>query len=87
MGFVFMATVTIGVVLLWLLWHLHEIPLHRVQREGMIHVELVFGLSLCGLFINKAWWVLAIIVAFTPWKALGRELSGVIREGLRKDGS
>ncbi len=41
----------------------------------------MFALSLCGLFLHKAWWVLAIIVAFTNWRQIGLAMSNVIRRG------
>jgi hypothetical protein len=41
---------------------------------------LVFALSLCGLFIDKAWWVLAIIISFTSWEHIGQWLSSIIHK-------
>jgi hypothetical protein len=42
----------------------------------------VFALSLCGLFINKAYWVAAIVIAFTRWDMIGKALSDVIHLGV-----
>lgn len=79
MGFVFAVTVGVFIYVLYLLWELHEIPVHKVQRENRLVIDLVFGLSLAGLFIDKKWWVLAIIVAFTPWRALAEGLGRAVR--------
>lgn len=82
MGFIFMVTIGLAALVLYLLWELHEVPLHKVQRENRIVIDLVFGLAMAGLILNKAWWVLALIVAFTPWRALGDALSGIISRGI-----
>ncbi|MBY5993968.1 magnesium transporter [Ferrimonas balearica] len=85
MGFLFVVTLALVVLLLKLLWNLHEIPVHKAQGENHLLTKVIFGLCLCGLFINKAWWVLAIILAFTPWNAIGDHLSRVIRAGMQKE--
>lgn len=85
MGFIFMVTLGLAALVLYLLWELHEVPLHKVQRENRIVIDLVFGLAMAGLILNKAWWVLALIVAFTPWRALGDALSGIISRGIHGD--
>ena len=36
-------------------------------------------LALCGLFLNKTWWVVAIILAFTPWHEIGVQIARVFR--------
>ncbi len=85
MGFIFMVTLGLAALVLYLLWELHEVPLHKVQRENRIVIDLVFGLAMAGLILNKAWWVLALIVAFTPWRALGDAFSGIINRGIHGD--
>ncbi|MGR5177346.1 magnesium transporter [Vibrio parahaemolyticus] len=82
MGIIFVITVAIVVYVLYLLWCLHEVAVHRSQYMKSAHANLVFALSLCGLFIDKLWWVLALIIAFTDWQAIGRALSKVIHSGI-----
>ncbi|SEF86818.1 magnesium transporter [Vibrio hangzhouensis] len=82
MGIIFVITVAIVVYVLYLLWRLHEVAVHRSQYMKSAHANLVFALSLCGLFIDKLWWVLALIIAFTDWQAIGRAISKVIHSGI-----
>ncbi|WP_374939813.1 magnesium transporter [Vibrio sp. T187] len=81
MGFVFFVTVAILIYVAYLFWQLHEVAVHRAAEMSSAHTQIVFALSLCGLFIDKAWWVLAIIIAFARWDVLAQELSNIIRNG------
>ncbi|MCG9788117.1 hypothetical protein [Vibrio barjaei] len=85
MGIIFVITISIIVYVLYLLWQLHEVAVHRSQYMKSAHANLVFALSLCGLFIDKLWWVLAVIIAFTNWEALASALSKVIHTGIHGD--
>ena len=85
MGLVFIATMGVYVLIAAILWHYHEIPLHKVQKTSPAFVDVVFGLALCGLIFHKAWFVIAMFIAFTPWGHIGRGLSNVIRRGLDKE--
>ncbi|MCG9624408.1 magnesium transporter [Vibrio mediterranei] len=85
MGIIFVITISIIVYVLYLLWQLHEVAVHRSQYMQSAHANLVFALSLCGLFIDKLWWVLAVIIAFTNWEALASALSRVIHTGIHGD--
>ncbi len=82
MGFVFFVTIAIVVYVLYLLWQLHEVAVHKAHEMSSAHTQIVFALSLCGLFINKAWWVLAIIIAFTRWDVVSDSISNIIRKGM-----
>ncbi|WP_199711767.1 magnesium transporter [Alginatibacterium sediminis] len=81
MGFIFVVTVAVIVYVIYLFWQLHEVAVHRAHRLNSAHTQIVFALSLCGLFIDKTWWVLAIIIAFTRWDIIGQQISNVIRAG------
>nr|WP_241033754.1 magnesium transporter [Vibrio maerlii] len=81
MGFIFFVTLAIIVYTLYLLWTLHEIAVHKAAKMSSAHTQIVFALSLCGLFIDKTWWVLAIIIAFARWDVLADALSNIIRNG------
>ncbi|GLQ71503.1 hypothetical protein GCM10007932_08630 [Vibrio penaeicida] len=82
MGVIFCVTISVIVYVLYLLWQLHEVAVHKAQKMSSAHTQIVFALSLCGLFIDKAWWVLAIIIAFTRWDIVSDSLSNIIRKGL-----
>ncbi|PMH43212.1 hypothetical protein BCU68_04285 [Vibrio sp. 10N.286.49.B3] len=82
MGLIFVITVTVCSYVIYLLWQLHEIAVHRSEKIKSHQANLVFSLSLCGLFINKGWWVLAVIIAFTNWISISNTLSSIIRNGL-----
>ncbi|MDA7746153.1 magnesium transporter [Psychromonas sp.] len=82
MGLIFMTTISVILYVLYLLWTLHEVAVHKVQKAASQHVQIVFALSLCGLFIDKVWWVLAIIIAFTRWDLIGNKLSEIISHGM-----
>ncbi|MEZ8825108.1 magnesium transporter [Vibrio amylolyticus] len=82
MGIIFVVTLGIFAYVSYLLWQLHEIAVHESEHKNSAHTTLVFALSLCGLLINKVWWVLAIIIAFTRWDVVGNALSRVISNGV-----
>lgn len=81
-GYLFSVTIAFVCFMAYLFWQLHEVAVHKEQHNKGVHIQLVFALSLCGLFINKTWWVLAIIIAFTNWKYISGSLSQIIRSGL-----
>ncbi|CAM3142275.1 magnesium transporter [Vibrio rarus] len=82
MGFIFFVTFSVVIYVLYLLWQLHEVAVHKASKMSSAHTQIVFALSLCGLFIDKTWWVLAIIIAFTRWDVIGQSVSKVIGNGL-----
>ncbi|MGZ9897035.1 magnesium transporter [Shewanella gaetbuli] len=82
MGVIFVITLTVLAYVLYLLWQLHEIAVHKSEKINSHQANLVFALSLCGLFLHKAWWVLAVIIAFTNWHAISNALSKVIHNGI-----
>jgi len=81
-GYLFSVTLAFVFFVLFLLWELHEVAVHKAQEKKSAHIQLVFALSLCGLFLHKAWWVLAIIIAFANWSHFGASISSVIRNSL-----
>jgi hypothetical protein len=81
MGVIFVITLSVVVYVLYLLWQLHEIAVHRSEKIKSHQANLVFALSLCGLFLHKSWWVLAIVIAFTNWQSISHSLSTIIRNG------
>jgi len=81
-GYLFSVTIAAVLFIAYLLWELHEVALHKAQAMKSSHVQLVFALSMCGLFLHKAWWVLAIIIAFANWKHIGESIANIIRDGL-----
>ncbi|GLS91172.1 hypothetical protein GCM10007916_22410 [Psychromonas marina] len=85
MGVIFVITLSIFAYLLWLLWELHEVAVHKAKAISSQQIQLVFALSLCGLFIHKAWWVVAVIIAFTRWDLLAQKVSEIIANGRRGD--
>ena len=78
-GYLFSVTIALVVFIAYILWDLHEIALHKAKEKKSSHIQLVFALSLCGLFIHKVWWVLAIIIAFANWEQLGASISNILR--------
>ncbi len=78
-GYLFSVTLAVVIFVVYLLWELHEIAVHKAQEINSTHIQLVFALSLCGLFIHKAWWVLAIIIAFANWQHIGASLTDIIK--------
>ncbi|WP_076536530.1 magnesium transporter [Shewanella sp. UCD-KL21] len=87
MGFVFVVTIMIICYVLLLFWKLHEVAVHKAEAMSSAHTQIVFALSLCGLFIDKTWWVLAIIIAFGRWDVLSKRLSSIISNGIKGDKS
>lgn len=85
MGIIFVITLTVFAYVIYLLWQLHEIAVHKTQKINSHQANLVFALSLCGLFLHKGWWVLAVIIAFTNWIAISKSLSAIIRNGLMSE--
>ncbi|MGR2704420.1 magnesium transporter [Vibrio campbellii] len=81
-GYLFAVTIALALFVAYLLWEIHEIAVHKAKEKKSTHVQLVFALSLCGLLLHKAWWVLAIIIAFANWQHIGSSLSQVIRDGI-----
>ncbi len=84
MGVITVITLYVVLYLVYLLWQLHEIAVHRAKVSESVHITLVFALSLCGLFIDKTWWVLAIIIAFARWDVLAERMSQIIGHGIRR---
>ena len=85
MGLIFCITLSAFVYIAYLLWELHEVAVHKSKASASPQVQLVFALSLCGLFIDKAWWVLAIIISFTSWEHIGHWLSNIIHNNNKLD--
>lgn len=83
-GYLFSVTIALLLFVVYLFWELHEVAVHKAQEKKSAHIQLVFALSLCGLFLHKAWWVLAIIIAFTNWRYIGTSISSVIQNGFSK---
>ena len=83
MGVIFVFTISLAVYVIYLLWQLHEIAVHKAEKIKSKQANLVFALSLCGLFLHKAWWVVAVIIAFTNWAAISAGLSSIIRQGIK----
>lgn len=87
MGLIFVITLMVIGYVLYLLWQVHEVAVHKANSMSSAHTQIVFALSLCGLFIDKAWWVLAIMIAFGRWDILGDKVSSIISKGVRGDKS
>ncbi|MFS1492325.1 magnesium transporter, partial [Vibrio splendidus] len=81
----YLFSVTIAVVLagVYGMWQLHELGVHKAKEHKSAHVQIVFALSLCGLFISKTFWVIALVIALANWKHIGQSLSDVIRRGVQ----
>jgi hypothetical protein len=80
MALIFIITMSAFTYIGYLLWQLHEVAVHKSEASASPQFQLVFALSLCGLFIDKAWWVLAIIISFTSWEHIGQWLSSIIHK-------
>ena len=78
-GYLFSVTIALVLFIMYLFWELHEIAVHKAKEKNSTHIQLVFALSLCGLFLHKAWWVLAIIIAFANWQHIGNSLTSIIK--------
>lgn len=83
-GYLFAVTIALVGFVAYLLWELHEVAVHKAHEKKSAHIQLVFALSLCGLFLHKAWWVLAIIIAFANWAHIGASISKIISNGRQK---
>jgi hypothetical protein len=81
-GYLFAVTIALTLFLMYLFWQLHEVAVHKAQEKNSTQIQLVFALSLCGLFLHKAWWVFAIIIAFANWKHISTSLSNIISNGI-----
>ncbi|MCG9633011.1 magnesium transporter [Vibrio sp. Isolate30] len=84
MGVIFVITLCVVGYVIYLLWQLHEIAVHKAEKINSKQANLVFALSLCGLFLHKAWWVLAVAIAFTDWVAISTSISAIIYRGVYK---
>ncbi|MFM2609675.1 magnesium transporter [Vibrio chagasii] len=84
MGVIFVITLCVVGYVIYLLWQLHEIAVHKAEKINSKQANLVFALSLCGLFLHKAWWVLAVAIAFTDWVAISASISAIIYRGVHK---
>lgn len=85
MGLIFFITLSIFAYVAYLLWQLHEVAVHRAESSDSSQVQLIFALSLCGLFIHKAWWVLAVVLAFTSWSSIGNWFRDIIHNPQAND--
>lgn len=85
MGLIFVITLSVFAYIGYLLWLLHEIAVHKAQAKSSSQIQLIFALSLCGLFIHKAWWVVAIIIAFTSWESIAERISQIVRRDSHKE--
>jgi len=84
-GYLFAVTIAVTTFVVYLYWQLHEVAVHKAKEKKSTHIQLIFALSLCGLFIHKAWWVLAIIIAFVNWEHIGASISRVIQHGIKTE--
>ena len=83
-GYLFAVTIAFVLFAIYLFWQLHEVAVHKAQERRSTQIQLVFALSLCGLFLHKGWWVIAIIIAFANWSHIAESMSGIIRNALNK---
>ena len=83
MGLIFLVTVSFFVYVLYLFWQLHEVAVHKSESNSSVHTQLIFVLSLSGLFIDHTWWVLALVIAFTRWDVIADNISSVIAKGIK----
>ncbi|WP_146491817.1 magnesium transporter [Vibrio sp. T20] len=82
-GYLFSVTIAVVLAGVYGMWQLHELGVHKAKEHKSAHVQIVFALSLCGLFINKTFWVIALVIALANWKHIGQSLSDVIRRGVQ----
>ncbi|SET09374.1 Mg2+ and Co2+ transporter [Thalassotalea agarivorans] len=59
----------------WKLWQLHCIPKKIAKEKGLPQANLIFWLSICGLFF-KPLWILAILLMAIDYTALRTWLKG-----------
>ncbi|NMP15341.1 magnesium transporter [Thalassotalea sp. Y01] len=81
-GYLFAVTIAFILFVAYLFWQIHEVAVHKAQEQKSTQIQLVFALSLCGLFLHKAWWVVAIIIAFANWSHITDSIARIIRNGL-----
>lgn len=82
-GYLFSVTIAVVLAGIYGMWQLHELGVHKAKEHKSAHVQIVFALSLCGLFISKTFWVIALVIALANWKHIGQSLSDVIRRGVQ----
>lgn len=81
-GYLFSVTIAVVLAITYGMWQLHELGVHKAKEHKSAHVQIVFVLSLCGLFISKTFWVIALVIALANWKHIGQSISDVIRRGV-----
>ncbi|WP_432469367.1 Mg2+ and Co2+ transporter [Agarivorans sp. QJM3NY_29] len=67
MWFVVLVTLGIAIWLIAKLWHIHSIPKHLAQEQGLAQAKLIFWLCILGLFY-KPLWILAVLAIVTDWE-------------------
>ena len=81
-GYLFAVTIAVTLAVIYGLWQVHELGVHKAKEHKSAHVQIVFALSLCGLFISKTFWVIALVIALANWKHIGQSISDVIRRDI-----
>lgn len=82
-GYLFSVTMAVVLAAIYGMWQIHELGVHKAKEHKSAHVQIVFALSLCGLFISKTFWVIALVIALANWKHIGQSISDVIRRGVQ----
>ena len=82
-GYLFSVTMAVVLAAAYGMWQVHELGVHKAKEHKSAHVQIVFALSLCGLFISKTFWVIALVIALANWKHIGQSISDVIRRGVQ----
>lgn len=83
-GYLFAVTIALVLAVIYGSWRLHELGVHKAEESKNPQVHVVFALSLCGLFISKTFWVIALVIAFTNWASIGNGISNIIQRGIAK---
>lgn len=86
-GYLFSVTLAVVLAAIYGMWQVHELGVHKAKEHKSAHVQIVFALSLCGLFISKTFWVIALVIALANWKHIGQSISDVIRRGIQPKSS
>ncbi|WP_210442287.1 magnesium transporter [Vibrio crassostreae] len=86
-GYLFSVTLAVVLAAIYGMWQVHELGVHKAKEHKSAHVQIVFALSLCGLFISKTFWVIALVIALANWKHIGQSISDVIRRGIQPTSS
>lgn len=86
-GYLFSVTLAVVLAAIYGMWQIHELGVHKAKEHKSAHVQIVFALSLCGLFISKTFWVIALVIALANWKHIGQSISDVIRRGIQPKSS